>query len=142
MSKKRKELFVKVGDIVLIDLPHYFDDARMRNFEAKVTAIRDRLSISPLISYERLDGFKEDRPVGAGQLCDVSYVKEVIAPAPYKCFPRTRVNVFASEQHLTGRHGGLRSGLFESLVMEALASVRHVDLRYFLHEQRAWEMLV
>ena len=141
MSRKRKELSVKVGDIVLIDLPHYFDNAHMRDFKAKVTAVRDRLSIAPLVSYERLDGIKEDSPIrGAASVCDVSFVKKVITPVPYVCVPQLRENIFVYERNLVGRHGGLRTGSLDSLVMEALASVRHVDLSYSLHEERIEEL--
>lgn len=143
MSKRNKEPQVRVGDLVALDLM-YSGTPRKRNFTARVVKVTPYPARPTVIDYERTDGFVDevDAKHGIPSMCAVSYITKIIKPAPYICAPKAQVNLFAGERYVgyIVKQGGLRSGRFEHLVVEALATVRHINLEYPLHDVRSLEL--
>jgi hypothetical protein len=138
MPKKANPLGVKVRDVVLLDFTEIFNDRG--SFAVRVLEMKENMEGSLIIRYERMDGIQEYDDGFA--LCNISFVKKIIKPAAYVVRQKVRVNIFALDRgnHLIEKRGGLRVGHFDSLVMEALATVQHVDLSYFYQEDRTKKM--
>jgi hypothetical protein len=135
MSKKYKYPHVRLGDVVVIELDHYPKDSPNRHFHARVSEIHDE-DDDTKIRYERLDGYT----VGMPDICHVHFIKRFLERPPYVVQRRQRVNVFSDVKHFSFKQGGYRIGSLHSLVCEALATVKNVDLGYPIYEDRIDEL--
>lgn len=137
MSKRSKGPAPKVGDIVLLDFTEQYATKSHGAFEARILQLNVNMSGQTIVNYERVDGVHVKFPH-----CNLSFVARVVTPAPYIISPKMQINVFARERRfvINKKHGGLRIGGLATLTMEALARVHHVDLPYFLHEDRMQDL--
>lgn len=133
MSKSKKALPVKVGDVVEITLPHTGGD-RSKPFAAKVLEMQENMSACLIIRYKRSVPVNDDF-----DLCNVDFVTEILEAAPYEMVPQPKVNIFSGRRYCGTRkiNRRLRAGSFIDLVHRALADVRHVELKQWLIEDRA-----
>jgi len=124
----RQKLEVKIGAIVLIDFTSI--QPTHRKFKAEVTQVSENDLGQKVITYRRMDAIRPKLPI-----CNASYVTAIVMPAPYVVERKIFVNAFANDVFTTMKKGGLRIGSLEYLVMEALSTVKHVELKSPINDE-------
>lgn len=134
MPKSKKALPVKVGDVVEITLPHR-SKGGAEPFTAKVLEIKENMSAHLIVRYERTVPVDDND----FDLCHVDFITEIVEAAPYVVKYRPKINIFSEHAHHGARRINRRlyAGPLVCLMQKALASVKHVELKQWLIEDRA-----